>query len=137
VYHGGGDIIGPLSACQKGGLGENEINEFEFDMPRKPISNDDYGKFEERDRMKHRLEAMFHNLSMNVELINSEEHPRRSEFGDGNLIISTGSGDLQPEIVNQISELADSNGWGFEAFMDGLYVLFQGDSYGNKYQGSL
>lgn len=25
VYHGGGDIIGPLSACQKGGLEENEM----------------------------------------------------------------------------------------------------------------
>jgi hypothetical protein len=26
VYHGGGDIIGPLSACQKGGLEENEMS---------------------------------------------------------------------------------------------------------------
>ena len=124
---------------ERGGIPESKydrskkVNEFEFDMPRKPVTNDDMGKFEERDRMKHRLEAKFNGLS----LINSEDHNRRNELGDGNLVIQIKGGNLQPEIENQIRELANTNGWGFESFMDGLYLIYQGDSYGNKYQGSL
>jgi hypothetical protein len=109
------------------------LNEFEFDIPRKPVTNGDMGKFEERDRMKHRLEAKFNGLS----LINSEDHNRRNELGDGNLVIQTKGGNLQPEIENEIAKLADRNGWGFEAFLDGLYLIYQGDYYGNKYQGNI
>lgn len=115
-------------------IDENEINEnnFDFDFPRKPVTNDDMGKWEERERMKYRIEARFNGLN----IINSEDHNRRNEFGDGNLVIRT-NGNLPPEIENKLSKLASENDWGFESFMDGLYLIHQGDFYNQKYQGSL
>lgn len=111
------------------GFGES-LNEFEFDMPRKPVTNDDMGKWEDRERMKHRIDGKFNGLNVS----NSEDHNRRGELGDGNLVIQT-NGNLSPEVESEIANLADSNGWGFESFLDGLYLLFQGGSYGDRFQG--
>lgn len=116
------------------------LNEFEFDIPRKPVTNDDYGKFEDRERMKHRLDGFFHNYDMrNVELVNSEEDDNvRAEFGDGNIVIRTNSGYLPDDVENEITKMLESNNWKFESFRDGLYLAYQGgDTYGHRYQGSL
>ena len=114
---------------QSKGFGES-LNEFEFDMPRKPVTNDDMGKWEDRERMKHRIDGKFNGLNVS----NSEDHNRRGELGDGNLVIQT-NGNLSPEVESEIANLAYSNDWGFESFLDGLYLLFQGDFYGDRFQG--
>jgi hypothetical protein len=116
------------------------LNEFEFDMPRKPVTNDDYSKFDDRERMKTRLDGFFHNNDMrDIKLVNSEEDDNtRADFGDGNIVIRTNSGNLPSEVESEISRMLESNNWKLESFIDGLYLAYQGgDTYGHRYQGSL
>ena len=94
-----------------------------------PSTNNDSWKWEDRERMKHRIEAKFYNHNPRLKLINSEDHNRHSEFGNGNLVIVTNQS--SPELEYKLQKLASENGWGFESFLDGLYLMYQGNGYGN------
>lgn len=95
-----------------------------------PTTNNDSWKWEDRERMKHRIEAKFNNHNPRLKLINSEDHNRHSEFGNGNLVIVTNQS--SPELEYKLQELASENEWGFESFLDGLYLMYQGNGYGNN-----
>lgn len=95
-----------------------------------PTTNNDSWKWEDRERMKHRIEAKFNNHNPRLKLINSEDHNRHSEFGNGNLVIVTNQS--SPELEYKLQKLASENEWGFESFLDGLYLMYQGNGYGNN-----
>lgn len=118
---------------------EESLNELEFDIPRKPVTDNDFARVVERDRLKQDIDYHIHVKKdlRELELSNSEQHPRFDEFGDGNLVVETNSGALSPEEENLLVKIARNRGFNIESFIDGLYLIFIGNYYGDRFQGSL